>query len=114
MSTEQVSFRDSVGVAERVSSHPLSPLTSSEITNASRLLQRLYPENTSLQYKAITLQEPAKAKLVPFLDAEHGGFKKPTIERRAFISYYIRNTVCIYLETLFQADAEEWTQGQTP
>ncbi|KAI4091767.1 MAG: hypothetical protein LQ344_003871 [Seirophora lacunosa] len=95
MSTEQVSAIPSgrlVAVAKHVSSHPLSPLTSSEISNVSTLVQSLYPRSTKLQYKSITLQEPEKAHLVPFLDAEHNGLKKSTIERRAFVAYYIRNT----------------------
>ncbi|CAL8577847.1 hypothetical protein XPA_003660 [Xanthoria parietina] len=94
MSTEQVSLPppSSVGLTSRVSSHPLSPLTTAEITNAVQLVQNLYPPNTSLQYKAVTLQEPNKADLVPYLQAEHHGGRKPTIERRAFVAYYIRNT----------------------
>ncbi|KAL8718771.1 MAG: hypothetical protein Q9225_004134 [Loekoesia sp. 1 TL-2023] len=92
MSTEQVSFVPSIGVAKHVSSHPLSPLTSSEINNAARLVQSLYPAGTSLQYKAVTLHEPAKAQLVPYLDAEHNGSRTPSIERKAFVCYYIRNT----------------------
>ncbi|KAL8654289.1 MAG: hypothetical protein Q9210_001602 [Variospora velana] len=95
MSTEQVSSVPSVGlvgVAKHVSSHPLSPLTSAEISNASKLVQSLYPRNVNLQYKSITLQEPEKAHLVPFLNAERNGLKKSTIERRAFVAYYIRNT----------------------
>ncbi|KAL8768411.1 MAG: hypothetical protein Q9209_005317 [Squamulea sp. 1 TL-2023] len=94
MSTEQVSLplRPTVGVANRISSHPLSPLTASEITSAVQLVQSLYPRNTSLQYKAVTLEEPKKAVLVPYLEAEHNGGRKPSIERRVFICYYIRNT----------------------
>ncbi|KAI4148969.1 MAG: hypothetical protein LQ341_001438, partial [Variospora aurantia] len=95
MSTEQVSSIpsvDLVGVAKHVSSHPLSPLTSAEISNVSKLVQSLYPRNANLQYKSITLQEPEKAHLVPFLNAERNGLKTSTIERRAFVAYYIRNT----------------------
>ncbi|KAI4260893.1 MAG: hypothetical protein LQ352_000048 [Teloschistes flavicans] len=92
MSTEQVSFPSSLGLAKHPSSHPLSPLTSSEITNASHLVQNLWPSNTDLQYKVITLQEPEKAQVLPYLDAEHGGAKTPTIERKAFVCYYIRKT----------------------
>ncbi|KAI4244876.1 MAG: hypothetical protein L6R40_002782 [Gallowayella cf. fulva] len=95
MSAEQVPLplrSHDVGVASRVSAHPLSPLTSSEITNAVQLVQGLYPSNTSLQYKTVTLEEPKKAALVPYLDAEHNGRRKPSIDRRAFVAYYIRNT----------------------
>ncbi|KAL9602959.1 MAG: hypothetical protein Q9219_001484 [cf. Caloplaca sp. 3 TL-2023] len=92
MSTEQVSSIPSVGVAKHISSHPLSPLTSAEISNAAELIQKLYPARTSLQFKAITLCEPVKAQLVPYLEAEHTGHRTPNIERQAFICYYIRNT----------------------
>lgn len=100
MSAEQVPLplrSHDVGVASRVSAHPLSPLTSSEITNAVQLVQGLYPSNTSLQYKTVTLEEPKKAALVPYLDAEHNGRRKPSIDRRAFVAYYIRNTVRLLL-----------------
>ncbi|KAL8923546.1 MAG: hypothetical protein Q9172_003082 [Xanthocarpia lactea] len=94
MSTEQASlpFRPSNALDGRVFSHPLSPLTASEITNAVQFVQSLYPTSTTLQYKAVTLQEPKKAELVPYLNADHNGNKKPSIERKAFVSYYIRNT----------------------
>lgn len=100
MSTEQVSLppRSSVGLTNHVSSHPLSPLTAAEITHAVQLVETLYPPNTSLQYKAVTLQEPNKADLVPYLEAEHHGRRKPTIERRAFVAYYIRNTVRLLIQ----------------
>ncbi|KAL8711071.1 MAG: hypothetical protein Q9220_004452 [cf. Caloplaca sp. 1 TL-2023] len=92
MSVEQVSFSPSIGVANHVSSHPLSPLTASEITVAAKYIQGLYPASTSLQYKAITLQEPDKAQLVPYLEAEHNGGRPSRVERKAFACYYIRNT----------------------
>ncbi|KAL8699823.1 MAG: hypothetical protein Q9201_005790, partial [Fulgogasparrea decipioides] len=92
MSTEEILVRSSIGVAKHVSLHPLSPLTSSEITNAANLVQALYPAGTSLHYKGITLEEPKKAQLVPYLDAEHSGGRRSSIERRAFVCYYIRNT----------------------
>ncbi|KAL8676352.1 MAG: hypothetical protein Q9186_007127 [Xanthomendoza sp. 1 TL-2023] len=95
MSVEQIPLplrSSSVGVANRIASHPLSPLTATEITKAVQLVQKLYPASTSLQYKAVTLEEPKKAELVPYLHAEHNGGRKPNIERRAFVAYYIRNT----------------------
>lgn len=107
MSTEQVSSIpgvDLVGVAKHVSPHPLSPLASAEISNVSKLVQSLYPRNANLQYKSITLQEPEKAHLVPFLNAERNGLKTSTIERRAFVAYYIRNTVRSRLEVFLDVE----------
>lgn len=94
MSTEQVPVSlPFVGRKKTVAQHPLGPLTPDEITESARLIKGLWPSNTSIQFKSITLQEPDKAKLVPFLAAEHAGRPTPTIERQSFVLYYIRNTV---------------------
>ena len=74
-------------------SHPLCPITASEIKNTAQLIRRLYPSKTELQFKAITLEEPLKAQLAPYLQAEHQGARLPKIDRKAFVSYYLRNTV---------------------
>ena len=78
-----------------VPQHPLSPLTSAEISQATNTIRSIYPAKTNLQFKAITLQEPPKSQLMPFLDAVHHGQSLPSIERKAFVNYYIRNTVCL-------------------
>lgn len=79
--------------AKQEISHPLSPITASEITHASQLIRGLWPANTNLQFKAITLEEPPKAQVLPYLEAEHTGAPLPSIERKAFINYYLQNTV---------------------
>ena len=95
MSAEQiVESTPAIGVVKHVPNHPLSPLTASEITRSAELIRTLYPSETNLQFKAITLEEPEKAQLVPFLEAEHCGTNTPHIDRKAFVNYYIRNTVC--------------------
>lgn len=100
MSAERVSRGAEVRVAKQVAVHPLSPLTASEIVRAADLIRNLYPTGIQLQFKAVTLQEPEKARLVPYLDAEHGGRRLPSIDRRAFVAYYIRNTVsCVEEQT---------------
>ena len=76
-----------------VPDHPLSSLTASEIKTAARLVKALFPGRTDWQFKAITLEEPPKAALIPFLEAEHGAKPLPTIEREAFVAYYLRTTV---------------------
>lgn len=83
------------GVDGNPSQHPFTPLTSSEITAAAQLIKQLYPEDVELQYKTITLQEPNKADVIPFLVAEHEGRHQDPPPRRAFATYYIRNTVSI-------------------
>jgi primary-amine oxidase len=82
-----------VGGKKLTPQHPLGQLTADEIKESARLVKALWPSNTNIQFKGITLQEPKKSELVPFLAAEHAGESTPTIERRSFVLYYIRNTV---------------------
>lgn len=82
-----------VGGKKTTPQHPLGPLTANEIKESASLIKGLWPSNTSIQFKSITLQEPNKAELLPFLEAEHAGQQTPAIERRSFVVYYIRNTV---------------------
>jgi len=79
--------------AKHAVAHPLCPLTASEITTTADLIRSVWPANIDLRFKVITLEEPAKKQLAPFIDAEHNGGELPAIDRRAFVSYYIRNTV---------------------
>ena len=77
--------------------HPLAPLSAQEIQAASSLIYNQWPENTDLQFKVITLNEPAKAEMVPYLEAEFQGQRLPSIDRRVMVAYYIRKTVSICL-----------------
>ena len=93
MSTEQVSESLPIRAAAQAHIHPLAPLTTAEIKASRDLIKSLYPPNTGLLYKQITLQEPEKAVLAPYLDAEFQGGSLGKIDRRSFVTYYIRNTV---------------------
>ncbi len=93
MSTEQMSMAPVNEAIKQIATHPLCPITASEIKRSAELIKRCWPSKTSFHFKAITLEEPAKTELVPYLDAEHKGSRLPHIDRRAFVSYYIRNTV---------------------
>ncbi|KAG9232314.1 copper amine oxidase [Amylocarpus encephaloides] len=81
-----------IGGKKQAPQHPLGPLTASEITESARLIKGLWPSDANIQFKSISLQEPNKTELVPFLAAEHSGQSTPTIERRSFVVYYLRNT----------------------
>jgi primary-amine oxidase len=72
--------------------HPLGPLTGAEIIQASNLVKNCWGK-TALQFKVITLQEPVKTELIPYLAAERAGEPTPHIDRRAFVVYYLRGTV---------------------
>lgn len=74
--------------------HPLAPISPDEVKNAVALVRAQWPANTDLHFKAITLQEPAKAEAVPYIEAEFHGYQLPQIDRRIFVSYYLRQTVC--------------------
>lgn len=52
--------------------HPLNPLTIEE-TNLARSIVLTYHPDTLIDFRIISLQEPAKALLVPYLDLEHAG-----------------------------------------
>jgi len=73
--------------------HPIGPLSGHEIERSSALIRKAWPGDTRFQFKVITLLEPAKAELIPYLDAERKGQKHRDIDRRAFVVYYLRNTV---------------------
>lgn len=103
MSVDQLATLPLVGGKTQFPSHPFGPLTSSEITEAARLIKGLWPANAVLQFKAITLQEPNKADMIPFLAAEHDGKPLPSVERRAFVVYYIKNTVGVQHECWCQS-----------
>ena len=53
--------------------HPLQPLTAEEITVARGVVINSYEKSTVISFRAIQLQEPKKAELIPYLSAEHAG-----------------------------------------
>ena len=75
--------------------HPLSALSASELRNAAAIIKASWLAHTDLHFKVVTLQEPPKAEVLKYLEAEHSGKPVPSISRKAFVNYYIRNTVCI-------------------
>lgn len=96
MSTDQVPVSlPLVGGKKATLEHPLGPLTATEIVQSSKIVKGLWPADIKIQFKAITLQEPNKAELVPFLNAEHSGSALPKVDRRSFVCYYLKNTVSL-------------------
>jgi primary-amine oxidase len=80
--------------------HPFTPLTAAEIRHASALVKSLWPSSSAsaavaveIHFKAVTLMEPAKKEMVPFLEAEQHGQAGVRIDRRAWVNYCLRNTV---------------------
>jgi Copper amine oxidase, N2 domain len=93
MATQAQEYPPEATAAKQSSVHPLSPLSSSEISFTAELIRAQWPPKVDLRFKIVTLEEPAKKSLVPYLEAEHSGKSLPRIERRAFVAYYLRNTV---------------------
>lgn len=75
-------------------SHPLGPVTRDEITQSSALIRAQWPEGTLFVFKVITLLEPPKIELVPWLDAVKAGQSPKPLDRKTTVIYYLRNTVC--------------------
>ena len=93
MSADQMSYAPSAAAGKQIPAHPLCPVTAAEIKQSAHLIRSLYPANTDFAFKVITLEEPEKAHLVPYLDAEHSRGRLPQIDRKIFVCYYLRNTV---------------------
>ncbi|KAJ5901907.1 hypothetical protein N7495_002435 [Penicillium taxi] len=64
--------------------HPLDPLSPSEITESARCAKNAFP-NENLAFRVITLLEPPKVSMIPFLDAEHVGKDHPVPKRIALV-----------------------------
>jgi primary-amine oxidase len=80
-------------VKSEIHVHPLDPLTPAEITTAAAILRSSYPADSLIHFKTVTLDEPAKEYVVPFLEAEHkGSVSLPTVPRTAYILYVMVNT----------------------
>lgn len=100
MAAVQENVASDVPTAVHHVAHPLCPLSGSEIATAADLVRSVWPDHTDLRFKVVTLEEPAKKELAPYLEAEHNGQALPQLPRRAFVAYYIRNTVGLWSKIL--------------
>ncbi|KAH8725539.1 copper amine oxidase [Phaeosphaeriaceae sp. PMI808] len=78
--------------AKSVASHPLAPLSATELQSAAASIKKSWPAHTNLHFKVVTLQEPPKVEVLKYLEAEHGRTPLPAVSRKAFVNYYIQNT----------------------
>lgn len=72
--------------------HPFDPLVEEEIKCSSQFIRHAYPENADLDFRSISLYEPEKAEMIPFLEAEHSGKNLnhvPHPNRQARVVYYL-------------------------
>lgn len=93
MSTEVEATSLPIRTATHSSVHPFAPVTKSEIENAAALVKAQWPQGTDLHFKAITLEEPLKAEMVKYLEAEFQGAQPQPIDRKVLVTYYLRMTV---------------------
>jgi primary-amine oxidase len=73
--------------------HPLASLDEYEIRFTATLIQNLWPPSTDIHFKVITLLEPPKDELLEYFEAEHEKSMLPELQRKAWVNYYLRNTV---------------------
>ncbi|KAG6035634.1 hypothetical protein E4U41_006001 [Claviceps citrina] len=72
--------------------HPLTQLSVDEFTKAREIVVKLYGSSESIYFRHISLQEPSKESLIPFLEAEHAGAltaETPRPARHARVEYDI-------------------------
>lgn len=93
-SVDDVSPAPPIVPSKQASTHPFAPLSSAEINATAELIRGQWPAGTDLHFKTLTLQEPPKAEIVPLLEAENNGQTFTSPSRKAFVTYYIRKTVC--------------------
>lgn len=93
MSLENNAWSPAPSAVKQMPDHPLCPLTAVEIRTAAEAVKAMYPGRPDIHFKIVTLDEPEKALLAPYLDAEHAGRQPAQIDRKVFVAYYIRNTV---------------------
>ena len=70
--------------------HPLAGLSKEEMARARDVVVKSHGGADTLFFRSIHLQEPSKAHLVPFLEAEHAGAltdKTPRPPRLARVEY---------------------------
>jgi primary-amine oxidase len=94
--------------------HPLSSLSAQEIALTAVIVKRLWPPSADLHFKIITLQEPRKDELLPYLEAGHGSGKVPLIERKVWVNYYVRNTVSINILSAMNRCSDSFCVEQVP
>lgn len=80
--------------------HPLDPLTPAEIGLTAKLVKEANPPNT-VHFKHITLIEPSKKVLRPYLAAERANERRhAALTRRATALYYHRGTADLFVATV--------------
>ncbi|KAK2738960.1 hypothetical protein FQN57_006754 [Myotisia sp. PD_48] len=71
--------------------HPLDPLSPAEIRQAVDYLKNAHPEKKVI-FRVVTLAEPPKAQLIPFLEAERSSKSATRPPRVAMVQFYLEDS----------------------
>ncbi|KAL5342220.1 copper amine oxidase [Aspergillus crustosus] len=85
--------------------HPFDPITPGEITLATKILQAAFP-GVALRYKKIDIQEPIKAEVVPYIEAERLGKPLPTKPTRLLQVLFHKLDTGAFFKSLLNADTK--------
>lgn len=104
--------------------HPFASITASEIKAASDFTRSLAAlrhdvDQDQVAFKAISLREPPKRLVIPYLELEHSGTTDPAaslpkIPRQIEVHYYIKNTTKMYEEVVCIDDNSEVAHFAVP
>lgn len=61
--------------------HPLSQLSAAEFTQARDIITKTHGPEATIFFRSIFLNEPKKADLIPYLEAEHAGILTDSFQR---------------------------------
>lgn len=76
--------------------HPLDPLSSTEISKSSRLIRESHPNQKGWLFNSITLLEPPKKELLPYLLNNEEQAPKNCIPRKSFSIIIEKGTGNVY------------------
>ncbi|KIW34028.1 uncharacterized protein PV07_00830 [Cladophialophora immunda] len=91
--------------------HPLDPLRPEEISRASQILRQSQP-NEHIVFRVITLQEPAKSVLLPYLEAEHLHQPLPQRPRREAMVQFFSGSSENFYQVIIDLDRASIVSGK--
>lgn len=101
--------------------HPLHNITPAEIRHASEtvshILKEQHHDDRPLWFKHVYLQEPPKALLMPYLDAENAGVpapQRPFVPRLAGVIYHPVGQAKEFREIIVSLDSGTEVEFRTP
>lgn len=101
--------------------HPLSQLSTAEFAKARDVITKLHGPGSTIFFRSIFADEPRKADLIPYLEAEHAGILTDSVQRPprcAAVEYdivtskvheYVRAVVNVETEQVVKSDSANRT-----